>query len=116
MPIDGYFVWSLLDNFEWAHGYAQRFGIVYIDYPTLERVPKQSYYWYRDLIAAHRVADAESSAGAVATVRALPPGGPDGRAGNPALPLCSARYPLDACVAGTATATARGALRPTLSS
>ncbi len=75
VPVDGYFVWSLLDNFEWGHGYTQRFGLVYIDYPTLERVPKQSYYWYRDLIAAHRAADAESSAGAVATVRALPPGG-----------------------------------------
>ena len=48
----GYFVWSLLDNFEWAHGYAKRFGIVYIDFPTLERVPKSSFYWYRDLIAA----------------------------------------------------------------
>jgi beta-glucosidase len=51
-PVKGYFVWSLLDNFEWSHGYSKRFGIVYIDYPTLERVPKDSYYWYRDLIAA----------------------------------------------------------------
>ena len=50
-PIDGYFVWSFLDNFEWAQGYAKRFGIVYIDYPTLERVPKDSFYRYRDLIA-----------------------------------------------------------------
>ena len=38
--VDGYFVWSLLDNFEWGHGYSKRFGIVYVDYPTLERVPK----------------------------------------------------------------------------
>jgi beta-glucosidase len=52
VPVDGYFVWSLLDNFEWALGYSKRFGIVYVDYPTLERVPKSSYYWYRDLIAA----------------------------------------------------------------
>jgi beta-glucosidase len=50
-PVQGYFVWSMLDNFEWAHGYSKRFGIVYIDYPTLERVPKDSFYWYRDFIA-----------------------------------------------------------------
>ena len=48
----GYFVWSLLDNFEWAYGYSKRFGIVYVDYPTLERVPKDSFYWYRDFIAS----------------------------------------------------------------
>jgi beta-glucosidase len=53
-PVKGYFVWSLLDNFEWAFGYSKRFGIVYIDFPTLERVPKDSFYWYRDLIASHR--------------------------------------------------------------
>jgi beta-glucosidase len=53
-PVRGYFVWSLLDNFEWAEGYSKRFGIVYIDYPTLERVPKDSFYWYRDLIASRR--------------------------------------------------------------
>jgi beta-glucosidase len=50
----GYFVWSLLDNFEWAQGYSQRFGIVYVDFETLERAPKSSYYWYADLIAASR--------------------------------------------------------------
>jgi beta-glucosidase len=49
-PVKGYFVWSMLDNFEWSHGYSKRFGIVYIDYPTLERVPKDSFYWYRDFI------------------------------------------------------------------
>jgi beta-glucosidase len=53
-PVKGYFVWSLLDNFEWAYGYSKRFGIVYIDFPTLERVPKDSFYWYRDLIASRR--------------------------------------------------------------
>jgi len=53
-PLKGYFVWSFLDNFEWGHGYSKRFGIVYIDYPTLQRVPKDSFYWYRDLIAANR--------------------------------------------------------------
>jgi len=54
VPVSGYFVWSLLDNFEWTYGYAQRFGLVYVDYPTLERIPKSSYSWYRDLIAASR--------------------------------------------------------------
>src|SRR5437588_8023906 len=52
--IRGSFVWSLLDNFEWAYGYSKRFGIVYVDYPTLERVPKDSFYWYRDLIHSRR--------------------------------------------------------------
>ena len=51
-PVKGYFVWSLLDNFEWAYGYSKRFGIVYIDFPTLERVPKDSFYWYRDLLGS----------------------------------------------------------------
>ena len=55
-PVKGYFVWSFLDNFEWALGYSRRFGIVYVDYPTLERVPKDSFYWYRDLIAGRRTA------------------------------------------------------------
>jgi beta-glucosidase len=53
-PVSGYFVWSLLDNFEWAHGYSKRFGIVFVDYPTLERVPKDSFYWYRDFIGSRR--------------------------------------------------------------
>jgi beta-glucosidase len=53
-PLRGYFAWSLLDNFEWAWGYWKRFGLVYVEYATLERVPKGSFYWYRDLIAAQR--------------------------------------------------------------
>jgi len=56
VPVAGYFVWSLLDNFEWAQGYSQRFGIVYVDFETLERVPKMSYTWYRNFIAAERAA------------------------------------------------------------
>ena len=54
VPVQGYFLWSLLDNFEWSFGYSRRFGIVYVDYATLERVPKASYGWYRDFIAAQR--------------------------------------------------------------
>lgn len=49
VPVKGYFVWSLLDNFEWALGYDKRFGIVYVDYATQKRVPKDSYYFYREL-------------------------------------------------------------------
>ena len=44
VPLAGYFVWSLLDNFEWAYGYSKRFGMVYVDYPTLARIPKSSLY------------------------------------------------------------------------
>jgi beta-glucosidase len=51
-PIDGYFVWSFLDNFEWAMGYSKRFGIVYVDYPTLERVPKDSFHWFKQRIGS----------------------------------------------------------------
>ncbi|WP_199547848.1 GH1 family beta-glucosidase [Streptomyces sp. N35] len=54
VDVRGYYVWSLLDNFEWALGYAKRFGIIRVDYDTQERTPKDSYHWYRRLIAAHR--------------------------------------------------------------
>jgi beta-glucosidase len=50
-----YFVWSLLDNFEWARGYAQRFGLVRVDYDTQQRLPKASAAWYRDRIREARV-------------------------------------------------------------
>ena len=52
--VRGYFAWSLMDNFEWAYGYAKRFGIVHVDYDTQERTPKQSALWFRDTIAKHR--------------------------------------------------------------
>ena len=51
VPLAGYFVWSLMDNFEWAKGYTQRFGIVWIDYETQQRLPKDSAFWYRQVIA-----------------------------------------------------------------
>ena len=60
VPVRGYFLWSLLDNFEWAFGYSKRFGIVHVDFETLERVPKASFAWYRDFIAAHRSVHASS--------------------------------------------------------
>jgi beta-glucosidase len=49
-PIDGYFTWSLLDNYEWAEGYSMRFGLVYVEYETGERTPKNSYHWYANLV------------------------------------------------------------------
>lgn len=51
--LKGYFVWSLLDNFEWAWGYSRRFGIVYVDYETQQRIPKDSAYMMRDIIAGY---------------------------------------------------------------
>ena len=53
--VRGYFIWSLLDNFEWAFGYAKRFGLVYIDYATLKRIPKKSFEYYRKVAAANAV-------------------------------------------------------------
>ncbi|WP_443052581.1 GH1 family beta-glucosidase [Streptomyces sp. NBC_00299] len=54
VDVRGYFVWSLLDNFEWAEGYARRFGLVHTDYETLTRTPKASYGWLRDVLRAQR--------------------------------------------------------------
>ncbi len=55
VDVRGYFVWSLLDNYEWAHGYTKRFGIVHVDYATMTRTPKDSARFYRDVIAANAV-------------------------------------------------------------
>lgn len=54
VPLHGYFVWSLLDNLEWTSGFAQRFGLVYVDHSVGTRTPKDSYYWYRDFITSTR--------------------------------------------------------------
>jgi beta-glucosidase len=53
--VRGYFYWSLFDNFEWSSGYFPRFGLVYVDYPTSQRIPKASSRWYRDVIRANAV-------------------------------------------------------------
>ncbi|HLI68227.1 MAG TPA: GH1 family beta-glucosidase [Ktedonobacteraceae bacterium] len=53
-PVKGYFVWSLMDNFEWAEGYRKRFGLVYIDYPTQRRIIKDSGHWYAKFIRQQR--------------------------------------------------------------
>jgi beta-glucosidase len=55
VDLRGYLAWSLLDNFEWAHGYAKRFGLVHVDYATQRRTPKQSAMWYRDVIGRRAV-------------------------------------------------------------
>jgi beta-glucosidase len=54
-PVKGYFLWSLLDNFEWADGYSKRFGIHYVDFKTQKRTPKLSAEWYREVIARNAV-------------------------------------------------------------
>jgi beta-glucosidase len=51
VPVEGYFHWSALDNFEWADGYKERFGLIYVDYASGERIPKDSYHWYAKIIA-----------------------------------------------------------------
>jgi beta-glucosidase len=56
VPLHGYFIWSLLDNFEWAYGYDMRFGLVYVDFETQERIIKDSGHWYRRVIEQNAVA------------------------------------------------------------
>jgi beta-glucosidase len=58
VPLQGFYVWSLLDNFEWAEGYQQRWGLIAVDFDTQERTPKQSAEWYSQVVAANAVAAA----------------------------------------------------------
>ena len=53
VEVAGYFQWSFMDNFEWHSGYAERFGIVYVDYATGERIVKDSGHWYKEVIASN---------------------------------------------------------------
>jgi beta-glucosidase len=55
VPVKGYFAWSIMDNFEWAHGYAKRFGLVYVDYKTQKRTPKKSFYTYREVVRGNAI-------------------------------------------------------------
>jgi len=55
MPVRGYFAWSLLDNFEWAHGYGKRFGIVYVDFSTQRRIIKESARFYAKVISENGI-------------------------------------------------------------
>jgi beta-glucosidase len=63
VDLRGYFVWSLMDNFEWAEGYAKRFGIVHVDYTTQQRVLKDSAKWYREVIRRNGISDPGESEG-----------------------------------------------------
>ena len=54
VDVRGYFIWSILDNFEWESGFSNRFGLTYVDYPSLRRIPKSSFRWYADLIKTVR--------------------------------------------------------------
>ncbi|MNE64110.1 Beta-glucosidase A [compost metagenome] len=55
IPVKGYYSWSLMDNFEWAFGYTMRFVLIHVDYKTLARTKKDSFYWYQDTIAGNGV-------------------------------------------------------------
>jgi beta-glucosidase len=65
--LKGYFVWSLLDNFEWGFGYSKRFGLIYVDYSTQKRTIKQSGHWYKKIIGAWVLYNKESDRGRSAT-------------------------------------------------
>ncbi|MFN7017347.1 MAG: family 1 glycosylhydrolase, partial [Fimbriimonadales bacterium] len=54
VPLKGYFYWSLMDNFEWAFGYSKRFGLLYVNFETQQRLMKSSGHWYAEFIAKQR--------------------------------------------------------------
>ena len=56
VDVRGYFAWSLMDNFEWSFGYRQRFGLIYVDYPSQKRVLKDSANWYKQVIENNGIA------------------------------------------------------------
>ncbi|HSO20758.1 MAG TPA: family 1 glycosylhydrolase, partial [Desulfosarcina sp.] len=60
VDVRGYFVWSLLDNFEWAHGYTKRFGLIRVDYDTQERIIKDSGEWYAQVIRTNAIEEETS--------------------------------------------------------
>jgi beta-glucosidase len=64
VPLKGYFHWSLMDNFEWGHGYTKRFGLFRVNFDTCERAPKASARWYRRMIADNEIDDAKEGSGA----------------------------------------------------
>ena len=53
VEIAGYLYWSLMDNFEWAQGYAHRFGLIYVDFQTQQRIPKESAWWYKSVMESN---------------------------------------------------------------
>jgi len=62
--VRGYYVWSLLDNWEWAAGFTQRFGLVHVDFETQTRTPKRSFGWLREVQRARRAADSAATGAA----------------------------------------------------
>jgi beta-glucosidase len=58
----GYFVWSLMDNYEWSYGYSKRFGVVHVDYETQKRTLKDSANWYRDVITSNSLPSTTAAA------------------------------------------------------